>query len=141
MSAPRITFYFNIADGIAYAVQLVAALYQEHCAVAVSCADQPLADRIDRELWFRQQDFIPHVRCGSPIADKTPIIIDVFPERTIRPCCINLSQHIFSPCPYEQVIEIVTQCQENRRAARVRYRQWQAAGYLIEAMDRCEENR
>ncbi len=134
----RVDFYFNAADKAEVAMRLAAKAYQARQATLLYTEDEALAADLDRRLWTAHQlSFIPHVRCGHPLAAKTPVLIGARPD-DLQACdvIINLGDQppgCFSR--FDRLIEIVTADAADRHAARSRYRFYQERGYALQMYD------
>lgn len=134
----RVDFYFNAVDKADVAMRLAAKAYQAGQRTLLYTEDEALAAQLDARLWTAQQlSFIPHVRCGHPLAAKTPILIGAQPD-DLRSCdvIINLG-HQPPGCftRFDRLIEIVTADEADRYAARGRYRFYQERGYALHTHD------
>jgi DNA polymerase-3 subunit chi len=93
---------------------------------------------LDEALWaLPRLGFLPHVRCGHPLARRTSILIGEDADSLASPdLLINLAEQqppFFSR--FERLIEVVSRDPADRQAARQRYRYYQERGYAIEKID------
>lgn len=134
----RVVFYFNAADKAEVARRLAAKVYRAGQRALLYTRDEALAAGLDDALWTAQQlSFIPHVRCGHPLARQTPILIGDRPdELASSDVVVNLAgeQPAFFG-RFERLMEIVTGDPADRQAARERYRYYQERGYALETHD------
>lgn len=134
----RVDFYFNAASKPEVAMRLAAKAYQAGLHTLMYTEDAALAAELDTGLWTAQQlSFLPHVRCGHPLAARTPILIGTQPdELTSCDVLINLT-----PEPpagfgrFDRLIEIVTADETDRLQARSRFRFYQERGYALQTHD------
>ncbi len=134
----RIDFYFNAPDKADVARRLVAKAYAAGLNTLIYTADPALAGALDTTLWTAQQrSFLPHVRCGHPLARRTPVLIGAEPgELNTSDLIINLADE----CPscfgrFERLIEIVAEDDPDRQRARERFRFYKERGYPLETHD------
>ncbi len=128
----RIDFYFNAPSKAEVARKLATKVFQAGQQALVYTEDADQARELDLAFWTAQQlAFLPHVRCGHPLARQTPILIGGDPEELSRAdVLINLAPE----CPaffgrFERVLEIVTAQPEDRERARWRYKFFKERGY------------
>lgn len=134
----RVDFYFNAGDKPDVAGKLAGKVYQSGQRALLYTTDEALARDLDAALWTRQQlSFIPHVRCGHPLAKQTPILIGGDAEALASPdVLVNLSGErppFFSR--FDRLIELVSRDPADRQAARERYRFYQERGYDLKTVD------
>lgn len=134
----RITFYFNVQDKLEVARKLAAKTFERGQRTLVYTADPVRAETADQFFWTAQQlSFLPHVRCGHPLAAETPILIGADPDALERAdVLINLdaeSPGFFGR--FERLLEIVTTDPADRERGRARFRYFRERGYALETHD------
>ena len=102
-------------------------------------APQPdAAQRIDRMLWtWPATGFVPHCAAHDALAADTPVLIAAAPE-ALAACEVLLNLDAATPPAFERferLLEIVSVEDEDRRAARERYRFYRERGYGIAEHD------
>lgn len=134
----QIDFYTHVEDKLRTACRLAAKAFGHGMRVMVCCPDADVAGRFDRLLWTTPAvSFVPHCTATDALAPITPIIVDhhgADPPHT--EVLLNLRQEwppVFSR--FERVIEIVSLDDEDRRAARERFKFYRDRGYEIRAHD------
>lgn len=134
-SMTRIDFHSDVSDKIAYACRLVRKARTANCQVVVLAADNRQLAALDEALWtFSEQDFLPHVAAGDPLAPQTPIILTASDDVELphRQVLINLSDatpaHFAS---FERMFEIVSNDEADKAAGRERYRFYHQRGYPL----------
>ena len=134
----RVDFYFNAGGKAEVAMRLTAKAYHAGQRTLLYTEDEALAAELDQGLWTAQQlSFVPHVRCGHPLAARTPVLIGARPDE-LASCdvLINLTREppgCFGR--FERLIEIVTVDETDRLQARGRFRFYQERGYALETHD------
>jgi DNA polymerase-3 subunit chi len=134
----EITFHFNVRDRTAYACRLLRKASRRQARIAVTADDETLAT-LDKELWaFDAAEFIPHlrVRAGQGIPARvrpTPIwLVDAPTGIDGHDVLVNLGTA--TPVGFEsyaRLIEIVSMSDDDRNAARLRWRHYAHRGYPI----------
>ncbi|MEO7337108.1 MAG: DNA polymerase III subunit chi [Caldimonas sp.] len=134
----EITFHFNVPDRSAYACRLLRKATRQGARIAVTGTPESLV-RLDRDLWeFDPVEFIPHVllRSGQALAARlqsTPVLLVERPDDTDRhEVLVNLGEQ--APVGFEsysRLIEIVSTADDDRSAARFRWKHYAARGYSI----------
>ncbi len=134
----RITFYFNAPDKADAARKLAVKAHGTGQHALVYTPDASQAQALDQSFWTAQQlSFLPHVRCGHPLARQTPILIGDRPDELARPdILINLADE---PPPFfsrfERLLEVVSTDPEDRERARARFRRFRELGYQLDHHD------
>lgn len=134
----RVEFYHNARDKAEVAGKLAAKAYGAGQCALLYTRDARQAAELDNLLWTRQQlSFLPHVLCGNPLADRTPILIGDDAQPLSSPdLLINLAEEAPSCFSrFERVIEVVTGDAADRQAARARYRFYRERGYALQVVD------
>ena len=118
----RIDFHFNVEHRLQYACRVVRRARAADCRVLLFSRDADRLARLDAALWtFSALDFVPHVAADSPLAGRTPVLL-------------ASSLAAASPCPV-----LVNLDDDDRRAARERFRLYREAGFEPQAHDRSAE--
>jgi DNA polymerase-3 subunit chi len=137
----RITFYFNADSKAEVAMRLAGKAWSAGRQVLVYAPDPQLADELDHRFWTANPlAFLPHVRCGHPLARQTPVLIGDNPEELERAdILINLGAE---PPPFfarfERVLEVVGRDASDRESARGRFRYFRERGYALDHHDLAE---
>lgn len=139
----RIDFYFNAPSKADVARKLAAKAFNAGQQVLVYTRDAALAQELDMAFWTAQQlSFLPHVRCGHPLARQTPILIGADPDELERAdILINLdeaSPDFFGR--FQRLLEVVSTEPGDRERARERFRFFKGRGYELETHDLAEKS-
>ena len=139
----RIDFYFEAEDKLQVACRLSAKAAQQKMRVLIYAPDEALAQRIDKMLWTWQvTGFLPHCMTHSRLAAQTPVLITHDPEDTPHDeVLLNLHSEwppAFSR--FQRLVEIVGRDDEDREAARGRFRFYRDRGYAIVNHDLSKAN-
>lgn len=134
-----VAFHFNVPDRRDYACRLLRKALRAQARLVVS-GEPHVLDDLDRQLWvFDPLEFVPHWRGREARAlparlARTPLLLLDDPQRTApHGVLVNLWPEVpEAHAQYERVIEIVGQAEEERAAARQRWRRYAAAGCPIE---------
>ena len=131
----EIAFHFNAPQKISYACKLLRKAVQAQARVAV-LGEASLLSRLDAELWtFSALDFVAHQR--APVqgmaAHLTPVVLcDSLEQSPHQDVLVNLTNTL--PAGFERfarLIEVVTNDETDRQAARQRWKQYTELGYQI----------
>ena len=134
----QIDFYTNVADKLATACRIAAKAYGLGHRMHVLCPDREAAARVDRMLWNTPATgFIPHCAPDDPLAGETPIIVDAAGETPIGDEVLLNLRPDWPPffARFERLVEIVSVDEEDRRAARERFKFYRDRGYEIRTHD------
>lgn len=134
----RVDFYFNAPAKAEVARKLATKSFQAGQQALVYTRQPNQGQELDGLFWTAQQlSFLPHVRCGHPLARETPILIGDNPdELASADVLINLEDEtpaFFSR--FARVMEIVTTEPEDRERARARLRFFRERGYQVDTHD------
>ena len=130
----RIDFYFEAEDKLQVACRLSAKAAQQMLRVLIYAADEAQAQRIDKMLWtWQATGFLPHCMTRSPLAAQTPVLITHDPEYTPHDEVLLNLHHEWPPAfsRFQRLVEIVGRDDEDRAAARGRFRFYRDRGYEI----------
>jgi DNA polymerase-3 subunit chi len=137
----RVEFYHNAADRLEVARKLAAKAFAAGQCALLFTPDARLAAELDGSLWtWRQLSFLPHARCDHPLAGQTPVLIGTDAGPLASPdLLINLAEEA-PACfgRFERVIEVVGVDEDDKRAARGRYRFYRERGYELKVIDLAE---
>lgn len=134
----QIDFYTHAADKYQTACVLCAKALAQGLRVLIYPADAATADKLDDLLWRAPPTgFLPHCRAGHALAMVTPIIIDPAPASFAHhEVLLNLHPEwppFFSR--FQRLVEIVGTEEDDRQAARQRFRFYRDRGYEIRSHD------
>ena len=134
----RVDFHFNAPDKLAYGYRVVRKAYRANRPVLVWCDDEARLDVFDRLLWSDPPaDFVPHVRVEDPLAPRTPIVLAHGAVDTdAHDVLVNLGSRtppMFAR--FERLIEIVGVDEDDRSAARERWRFYRDRGHPMTRHD------
>jgi DNA polymerase-3 subunit chi len=134
----EITFHFNVGDRSGYACRLLRKATRRGARVAVT-GPADVLEQLDRQLWaFDPVEFIPHLRLESGAApgrraEAAPVWLVEDPSRLERhEVLVNLGPD--APAGFEsfgKLIEIVSTSEDDRAAARARWKHYASRGYPI----------
>ena len=130
----RIDFYFEAEDKLQVACRLSAKATKQKLRVLIYASDEAGAQKIDRLLWtWQPAGFLPHCMTGSPLAVQTPVLITHDPEDTPHDEVLLNLHSAWPPAfsRFQRLVEIVGRDEEDREAARGRFRFYRDRGYAI----------
>lgn len=136
----QVWFHFNVQDKLAYACQLLEQAYGSGQSVTVM-AEPDLLAQLDRQLWSDNvRSFVPHCHADEPdkaLLAQTPIVLtSQLPSTGADQVLLHLGQTLpLGFETFENLIELVSQQQEDRKQARMRWRHYAQRGYVIESRD------
>jgi len=129
-----IDFYFNSADKLQVACRLAGKAMAQGKRLLIYAPQADSAQRIDRMLWtWQATGFVPHCAAHDPLASETPVLIASAADAHAA-CDVLLNLAPDTPPAferYERLLELVGQDEEDRRAARERYRFYRERGFRI----------
>lgn len=131
----QIYFYSGAADKLHTACRLSAKAVQQDLQVMIYSLDDVLLDRMDKLLWtFSPTSFVPHSRMNGDLTNVAPVVILGREITQVKHCHVLLN--LDNECPpefdhFDRIIEIADVTVEDKKAARVRYRHYQAQGLEV----------
>lgn len=135
----EVSFHFNVPDRTAYACRLLRKATRSGAQVVVTAPAAALS-ALDRALWvFDPLEFIPHLmaRPGQAVPERllaTPIwLLEDASMATHHDVLVNLGPD--APNGFEtfaRLIEIVSTGEDERGAARLRWKHYATRGYPIQ---------
>lgn len=129
-----IDFYFNAADKLQVACRLAGKAVAQGKRLLIYAPQADTAQRIDRMLWtWQATGFVPHCFAHDPLAAETPVLI-VSATDADAACDVLLNLAADTPPAFERferLLELAAQDDEDRRAARARYKFYRERGYRI----------
>lgn len=131
----EIAFHFNAPDRIGYACRLLRKAMASGAKVVVTGAPETL-QQLDAALWdFSPVDFVPHcfLNAEANVLSASPVILaDSVHDTPHRQVLVNLGSDV--PAGFDQfkrVIEVVCLDEDDRKAARVRWKTYANAGHPL----------
>lgn len=139
----RIDFAFGATDRLRMACEVIRKHYLAGRQLVIYTQDKQRLAHFDRLLWgFDATAFIPHVQADDPLAGQTAVVLTTntpiapVAKGALQPWLINIDLG----CPpgaegFERVLEIVSNHDDDKLAARERWRQYKEAGHALHAHD------
>ncbi|WP_018983366.1 DNA polymerase III subunit chi [Salinimonas chungwhensis] len=131
---PQVTFYQlpeRAEAGPELACSLIADAHAAKQRVVVLCQTKSQAESLDDLLWqLPAKRFVPHNMSGEGPPSGTPVEICWSPEQLgRRSLLVNLSNTMPDAIQqYQRIIDFVPSAEDAKKAARIRYKQFQQAG-------------
>jgi len=149
----RVDFAFGAPDRLRMACEVVRKHYTAGRRLVVYTRDADRLAKFDRLLWgFEATAFVPHVMAEDPMAPATPVILtediaalpcDAAPAEAgsaSQAASTSWLVNLDLQCPpgtvqFDRILEIVSNHEADKNAARERWRQYQAEGHAVHAHD------
>lgn len=137
----EVAFHTGLDDRVSYACRLLRKAVARGARVVVDGPPHEL-DLLDQALWtFEPQEFLPHIRwrpgASAAVAARTPIwLVDEEVASGLPPARPSVLVHLGDRTveeaeAWERVIELVSDDEALRRAARARWRAYEARGWRV----------
>lgn len=141
----EVAFHFNVPDKLAYSCRLLRKAWGSGARVVVT-GEADMLERLDQLLWtFSALEFVPHCRLDAAAATlaATPVVLagslDACPHHEVL---VNLGGQVPAGFErFERFIELVTHADEDRLAARGRWKHYADRGYAMKRHDLAAEAR
>lgn len=135
----EIAFHFNVPDKLTYSCRLLRKAWGSGARVVVTAAPDML-ERLDQLLWtFSPLEFVPHCRLSAvpSTMSATPVVLagslEACPHHEVL---VNLGQQVPAGFErFERFIELVTLADDDRAAARSRWKHYADRGYAMKRHD------
>ncbi len=135
----EVAFHFNVPDKLAYSCRLLRKACNGGARVVVT-AEPEVLDTLDQMLWtFSALEFVPHCQSSAPAATvaASPVLLtsqlDGCPHHEVL---VNLGQQVPAGFErFERFIELVTIADDDRAAARTRWKHYADRGYDMKRHD------
>jgi DNA polymerase-3 subunit chi len=135
----EVSFHFNVSDRTDYTCRLVRKATRSGASVVLA-GPAPALAHFDRALWtFDDLEFLPHLmpRPGQSVTERLRAATKVWlvqdaSDAAQHDVLVNLGRD--APAgfeSFEKVIEIVSADEDDRAAARARWKHYAARGYAI----------
>ena len=130
----RIDFYFNVADKHQIIEDLVQSALSKRRLVTIFTDNKIMAEKVGVDLWQNKpESFLPNALADHTLVAQTPVVIhwhenQVFQDDMLINLTIN--EPIFFS-RFTQLIELVSDAEEEKIAARQRYKFYRDRGYEI----------
>jgi DNA polymerase III subunit chi len=134
----RINFYFNVADKSQAVAKLVQSALIKRRKITILAMDENIAVNVSTDLWQNKlETFLPNVLVNHAFAEQTPVVIHwqdnpLFQDDIL----INLTEkepNFFSR--FTQLVELVSGAEQDKLAARARFKFYRDRGYEIKSID------
>jgi len=140
----RIDFYFNVTNKQNLMVDLVAGALNKHRQVTILEHDELQASAVSQALWHANaESFLPNMLATHALAKQSPIVVNWQEIELIQDdMLINLTvkqPQFFSR--FTQLVEIVSNDEQDKKLARERYKFYRERGYEIKSIDFVELNK
>ena len=137
----RIDFYFNVSNKPKLLAELVEAAIAKHRQVVVLAPDDAMAKRVSDYLWQENAtSFLPNSYANHLHAARSPVVIGLQADNFMHDdMLINLASNepgIFSR--FTQLVEMVSDEEDDKLAARARYKFYRDRGYDIKNINHAQ---
>lgn len=136
----EITFHFNVPDRQHYSCRLLRRAYAAGASVVVVGQADAL-NTLDAQLWAMQPiEFTPHCRRETASAQSVLMSPIVLAESLSELRCDDVLMNLSDTVPteferFERLIEVVTIDEDDRAAARHRWKYYASRGYVLKRHD------
>lgn len=141
MTMTRVTFYSNLADKQQAMMVLLKRLFAKKNKVTVMVDDMSTAEACCQLVWNADAtSFMPSVLASDKHAEMTPIVFDWQENQLCHDdILINLShKQLTSFSRFRQLIELVSDNEQDKVAARERFKFYRDRGYDIKHYDQSQ---
>jgi DNA polymerase-3 subunit chi len=134
----QVDFYVGSSNKHHLACQLAAKAFSQKLPVVIYTNDSSEASTVDKMLWtIPAIAFIPHCQSNHELAAETPIIIAHTPQK-FRSSEVLINLQPESPIFFDEfgrLIEIVTEDEEDKSNARIRWKYYKDRGCTLRNFD------
>lgn len=130
MAVPVVTFHFNVQARVPYLCRLLRKVTGAGLTAWVRLPPDELV-ALDQALWtFNQEEFIAHALVQDAQAEWSPVLLSAgeSPGRQMQVLVNGLPDRVGDIDTFERVVEVVGLDEQDRQAARQRWRDYAQAG-------------
>ncbi len=134
----RVEFYFNVADKFEKTAELCEKALVKGRQLTVYTQNEAMSDRMHKSLWQHSaSSFLANSKVDEVSSQFAPIVIDYQGEKLLQDdVLINLqtAQPLFFS-RFRYLVELVSNDEADKTAARARFRFYKDRGYEIKSTD------
>lgn len=134
----RVEFYFNVADKFEKTTDLCEKALAKRRQLTIYTQDEVMSDIVQRSLWQHSaSSFLPNSKVDELVSQYSPIVIDSQGENLLQDdVLINLhsTQPLFFS-RFRYLVELVSNDEADKAAARARFRFYKDRGYDVKSTD------
>lgn len=134
----RVEFYFNVTDKLAKVTELCGRAVAKGRQLTVFTQDQAMSEALQRQLWQQApESFLPSASPHDENSVFSPIILDNEGSHLLQDdILINLkTMHPPFFSRFRYLVEIVGNDEQDKVAARQRYKFYRDRGYQVKSTD------
>lgn len=134
----RVEFYFNVADKLAKTAELCERALAKGRQLTVFTQDDAMSRQLQQKLWQHgPASFLPSTMPQEDISSYTPIILDAVGSHLIQDDILINLQAQYPPffSRFRYLVELVGSEEEDKVAARQRYKFYRDRGYEVKSTD------
>ncbi len=138
----RVEFYFNVADKLAKVTELCEKAVNKGRQLTVFTQDDATSDILQKKLWQHTPvSFLPSALPHDDTSRHVPIILDAAGSHLIQDdILINLkTEHPPFFSRFRYLVELVGNDEDDKVAARQRYKFYRDRGYQVKSTDALTE--
>ncbi|MDO9360459.1 MAG: DNA polymerase III subunit chi [Polaromonas sp.] len=135
----EVAFHFNVPDKLEYSCRLLRKAWGSGARVVVT-GDKEDLNRLDQLLWtFSPLEFVPHCQATAPagtVAESPVVLAPSLHDSPHHEVLVNLGIEVPAGFErFERFIELVTLAEDDRLAARSRWKHYADRGYAMKRHD------
>lgn len=134
----RVEFYVNVPDRLVKSVELCARAVNKGRQITIFTPDESISAQLQQQLWQHSAtSFFTNAQRHEPSSIFSAIVLDALGEQLLQDdVLINLQeQHPPFFSRFRHLIEIVSENDADKMAARIRYKFYKDRGYHIKTTD------
>lgn len=134
----QIDFYTRVSNKLSIACRLAAKAHSRNMRVALLCPDEATVRKLDQLLWSAAPlSFVPHCAADHPLAARTPVVIASMDDAPGHDDVLVNLRDEWPPSfsRFQRLVELVSDDDADKSAARARYKFYRDRGYEIRTHD------
>ena len=134
----RVEFFFNVPDKIAKVSEICAKAVAKGHQITIISRDDEEGSHLQQRLWQHEAtSFLPSATPADALRQGTPIVLGVDGEALLQDDILINLQTAHPPFfgRFRLLVELVGTDDEDKVAARVRFRFYRDRGYELKSMD------
>jgi DNA polymerase-3 subunit chi len=134
----QVDFYTRVGNKLSVACRLAAKAHARDMRVAMLCPDDATAKKLDQMLWaLAPLSFVPHCVATHALAERTPVVIATGDDAPGHDDVLVNLRDEWPPSfsRFQRLVELVSEDEDDKRAARARFKFYRDRGYEIRTHD------
>lgn len=139
----RVEFYVNVPDKLVKSVELCVRAANRGRRITIYTPDESVNVQLQQQLWhYSATSFFANAQQHESASHFSAIVLDALGRQLVQDDVLINLQSQYPPffSRFQHLIEIVTEDEADKMAARIRYKFYKDRGYQIKTTDVAKED-